>query len=788
MKKGFSAPEVFALLALIAMSAGWATRMGTLPGQGRPVLGPLVEGMVWASFYAGLGLAYCAAGLSKRESARRVLRIIALCLLLALLSTHLCNFLSGTLLTPWMWGKLFYLKRLLPPLFVAFWCAALLPRETRALVRAARASPTIAPLPHLAVLLASAAILVSCADLAFEWTEGSAAESALKVQLITTEAWAGNVLILFSAYALVFAFTSRVLAALLLVSPFYAALGLATLVKIRYMHSAVQPLDLVRIGELLPLLRSFFGTGVLAGTAGALGLWIGALVAARELEPCPMSVVRRRVTGLLSLAVLLGVPGAYFVEPAPWLWRDSANSRPPAKVLLLVLVRAVVGRDRDREFRETAREAGFLRSFISELPAAFVSTPADYSSAAVARIVSKYCRPGIGIEPFAQPTAGARPGRVNLILYLVESFMDPEDLGLHYTSDPIPNVRTLRKTHIGGYGIVPEEFGGSPSTEFEALTGMTTSFLPEGSVAYRLYLKHPIPSLPSTLRRLGYATTAVRADPRYFYNHETAYRLLGFDKVVYLDESPGIDRGPRGSWPSDEAVVEAVIQAAQEAQPFFVLAFASSTHSPYNHGPYRDSDLDVLDAPTRDAAGEVKEYINALRVADHAIGTLVEYFRRQPDSTIIAVLGDHLPPLSDTPLRTFFLRLSAMSNPDGAWMRRRVPLLIWANFDLPREEKELSTNALPSYLLEKISMPPTGFLAVSGAVRRRVSIVRSYAKTADGTIWNRDSLPVDERNLVEDYRLLQYDLLLGKRYSLRDSVPNARPCGGAMQSQQASSP
>jgi phosphoglycerol transferase MdoB-like AlkP superfamily enzyme len=400
----------------------------------------------------------------------------------------------------------------------------------------------------------------------------------------------------------------------------------------------------------------------------------------------------------------------------------------------------------------------------------------------VAEILSRFCRPGLDSGRGVRHAEEARTGGVNLILYLVESLMDPADLGFHFTSEPIPNLRALRKTHIGGYAVVPEEFGGSPSTEFETLTGMSTAFLPEGSVAYRLYLKHPIPSLPRTLGELGYATTVVRADPKYFYNHEAAFRLLGFDKVAWLHESPAVEHDPRTEWPSDEAIVQAIIQAAEEAHPFFVLAFASSTHSPYNHGTYRDSDLDVRDAPTREAADKVKEYINAVRVADHAIGTLVEYARRRPDSTIIAVLGDHLPPLPNDPLRSFLLRSSAMSKPEAAWLRRRVPLLVWANFDFPREEKELGTHALPSYLLQKMNLPRTGFLAASEEVGRRLSIVRGYAKAGDGTIWSWDSLPVTERNLLADYRLLQYDLLLGKRYALRDSISEAGSCSRVLRS------
>jgi phosphoglycerol transferase MdoB-like AlkP superfamily enzyme len=764
-----SAPEALLLLACIAMSAVWATRSGTLAGEGFPVLGAAIQGILWACLYAGLGLAYCAVARKQRDSARSVWRKLGLCLPLALISTHISKLLLAPLLVPAMWADFFYLRRFLAPAFIGLWCTVLMPRETRALYRAAKTNPTITPLPELTVLLASAVVLVSCADLAFQWRWVTAVEDGLRVDIIRTNAWATNVLILFSAYALVFAVTSRVATGLLVVSPLYATLGLATLAKIKYMHSAVQPFDLIRVPEFLPLFRSFFGTGGLVATVSALGIWIGALVAVRRIEPCRMSAVRCWSIGLLSIAVLLAVPVIFPV----------ANSLPSANVLLrpfgvpnALLLRFGAP---DSQHQEKARRNGFLLSFLSQVPAAFVSTPPNYSPAAVASTLSKYWRPDI-IGP-----EGSRGGRVNLIVYLVESFMDPDGLGLHYTSDPIPNFRALHKTHISGHGIVPERFGGSANTEFEVLTGMTMSFLPEGSLPYRQYLRHPIPSLPRALSSLGYATIAIQADPKYYFDRERVYDLLGFDKVVWLnaDEVPDVERAARGRWTSDMAIVEAVIQASQGARPFFAFAFPSSTHSPYNVGTYRESDLDVLDLPSSDKVGEVKEYINALRVADRAIGTLIQYFRGQPDPTIIAIFGDHLPPLSEHALQTFSRNLSGMSKAEQARMTHRVPLLVWANFDLPREEKELSINALPSYLLEKMQIPPPGFLVVTDAVRLKVPVLASYVQGADGNMWDRDSLPGEERAVVEDYRLLQYDLLLGKQYSLRDSVSGWKPSNGA---------
>jgi phosphoglycerol transferase MdoB-like AlkP superfamily enzyme len=412
--------------------------------------------------------------------------------------------------------------------------------------------------------------------------------------------------------------------------------------------------------------------------------------------------------------------------------------------------------------REKSRLNGLLLTFFSELPAARISIPPNYSAAAVARSLSKYS--------VAQPqTIGpdSREG-VNLIVYLVESLMDPDDLGLHFSSDPVPNLRAVREAGGPKSGIVPHEFGGSANTEFEALTGMAMSLLPVGSVPFKQYLWRPIPSLPATLRESGYATIAIQADPQYFYNRERAYHLLGFEKVLWLHEAPAVEWDARGKGRvSDAAVVKAVIEVSRQRHPFFAFAFPSATHSPYNFGTYKSSGLDVVGGSGSQAAAEVKEYVNALRVADQAIGTLIKYFRGRPEPTIIVILGDHLPPLSSSALQSFSTRLDRLPPGDQALMTRRVPLTVWANFDLPRGSVEMSVNALPAYLLEKLKVTPPAFLALTQRVHYRIPVLADYCRDADGRVWRLDSLPADERAMVEAHRLLQYDLLFGKQYSLR---------------------
>jgi hypothetical protein len=97
---------------------------------------------------------------------------------------------------------------------------------------------------------------------------------------------------------------------------------------------------------------------------------------------------------------------------------------------------------------------------------------------------------------------------------------------------------------------------------------------------------------------------------------------------------------------------------------------------------------------------------------------------------------------------------------------RRVPLLVWSNFDLPRDEGEWSTNALPAYLLEKMGIAPTELFAVNAHTRRRLPVLGRYCRGAEGKAWRLEDLPADAQGVVEAYRLLQYDLLFGKQYSL----------------------
>ena len=79
---------------------------------------------------------------------------------------------------------------------------------------------------------------------------------------------------------------------LAIIGPAWLGFTAATLAKLTYLQSAIQPLDVLRVPELLPLLPGMFGTGLLV----ALVFAAPPLVRARHYPA--MALMRSRVAPL----------------------------------------------------------------------------------------------------------------------------------------------------------------------------------------------------------------------------------------------------------------------------------------------------------------------------------------------------------------------------------------------------------------------------------------------------------------------------------------------------------
>ena len=703
--------ELAALLLDLCAGAICGTAAGPLPGTGLierfPIAGSVLVAAAWLAGFAVL--AFCYRGAVAAERLTNVYRRLALVLLATAAASVAATFHEQ--------------------LVAAGALLLLLGPETRSLWRAAVARRAGAAAAGAAITLVCAAFAVGAVDLLLH-VDGNWEQ---KYQL-GLGAFAVNVGLLGAVYTVLLAFTARLGAALLIGTTLYAALGLASLGKIAYMHAALHPLDLLYLAELVPQVGSTFGAaGIGALLAFAALLALGVAASFRRRAPAPRASWRAAALVLAAVPLLVPSFGQTF-EPVR---RVFAAAQIELKGWDSVL---------------SVRQNGVLLELLSYLPDLHVEEPAEYSAQAVSAAIGRY--------DWHDPEPRER--QATLIVYMIESLVDPRALGLPLSADPIPTIRSLAATHSSGQAIVPGRFGESASSEFELLTGMSTTFLPPRSVAFKQYVKRPLPSLPCLLKKRGYRTIAVQADPIEFYNRPEVYERLCFDRTRWLYEDPAAPRAPHGKAPADDAVVDAVIEEAAAA-PAFVFAFPSSTHHPYNSDVFDAAELDVLDPPAGPAARELKHYLNAVSLADAAVGKLVAHFAHADQDVVIAVLGDHLPPLSADALDAFYEDV-----PDVGFARllkeHSVPLVIWSNFEKEREDLRISLNFLGTYLLKTAGVKTEGFLRVVDQLDGRLSLVSRQVIGAHGRLWTPEATPAPYRRLIDDYRLLQHDVLFGRSY------------------------
>ncbi|HKU13354.1 MAG TPA: LTA synthase family protein [Steroidobacteraceae bacterium] len=143
-------------------------------------------------------------------------------------------------------------------------------------------------------------------------------------------------------------------------------------------------------------------------------------------------------------------------------------------------------------------------------------------------------------------------------------------------------------------------------------------------------------TLAAVLERAGYHNEFVYGGESHFDSMRGFFLGNGFHSVVDRDDFAA----PRfvGSWgASDEDLFDKAherIQALHEAErPFFVLAFTSSNHTPFE---FPDGRIALYEQPKQTVH-------NAIKYADHALGGFLQLARgsRYWQDTLVMIVADH---------------------------------------------------------------------------------------------------------------------------------------------------
>ncbi len=408
------------------------------------------------------------------------------------------------------------------------------------------------------------------------------------------------------------------------------------------------------------------------------------------------------------------------------------------------------------------RNNGLFLSFLINIRYLNIEKPAGYTAQAAEDAARPY------MDSSSAPAAYTE--HPNIIVVMNEALSDLRILGNYETNVPVtPFMDQLSENTQKGWYYSSVKGGNTANTEFEFLTGSSFYWLPVGSVAYQQYIRKPLPSLADQLSDIGYTSIAIHPYYASGWNRDKVYDLFGFDEKYFLDsfDDPEYIR----SYVSDRATFEKIIERYEAKEAGERLFFFDVTMQ--NHGSYTKSfenftpDVEIINGKgTYLAAAE--RYLSLCKISDEAFEDLVSYFEGQPEPTVIIMFGDHQP--ADYAVSA--VNQTDTSTLEGAQQQYKVPYVLWANYDIPEKEDDVtSANYLALRVLEAAGIKKTAYQSFLTELEKSVPVITSNMTIDEkGVFHPRNDASMDQ--LLKPYSILQYNDLVDDDHRIETFFEN----------------
>ena len=378
-------------------------------------------------------------------------------------------------------------------------------------------------------------------------------------------------------------------------------------------------------------------------------------------------------------------------------------------------------------------EYGFVYCFSCSIFDRGVDKPQDYSEERIDEILADLNE--------AIPTAVTK--KPNVIFLQLESFIDVSRLAdITFVDasgnavDPTPFFTSLKASYGSGLLRVPTIGAGTANTEFEMITGMSHHDFGTGEYPYKSFLKkRSCESLPFLLREYGYTSHAIHNHTGTFYERNVAYASLGFDSFIPLEYMSDVEYNSLG-WAKDGVLTAQIMNALQSTESSDLVL----TISVQGHGKYKKEESPlytaVSDSVEQSVLDALTYYVGQIAEMDIFIRELTEALAAYGEDTVLVMYGDHLPSLG---LTATDFSLGDMYQTD---------YVIWTNYDVEYEDRDLASYQLASYALLGAEM------SVGNVFRLHQSMLVEGISDYDDAL-----------------RLLEYDMLDGEGYAYDRRFP-----------------
>ena len=415
-----------------------------------------------------------------------------------------------------------------------------------------------------------------------------------------------------------------------------------------------------------------------------------------------------------------------------------------------------------RSYQQYGSIACFARGIKLSVP----EKPNGYSLKKVEEITSKY----------TSDTVDPNKKRPNVIVVINEAFSDPQVLGdIETNEDYMPFIHDLMKNGncVSGTTYASIVGGQTANTEYEFLTGNSMAFLPKGTVAFQLYLRHAMPSLVTELKSEGYTgNSATHLQKARNYNRDKAYPLLGFDKFYdYTNMIVPFVKMRNNA--TDQCTYDNITHDYEQQRkltdaPYFGYTMTIQNHSSYDV-PFDNFDDKRIVVENADAP-DLGYYLSLIKYSDEMFENLINYYKNTNEPTVILLTGDHQPRIHDESMDSITNGEWRNWNDEEMMRRYEVPFLIWANYDIDKKIVEkTSMNYLQTILMETIDGDLTGFQKFQQDIQKEIPVLTSNGYWgADGKFYSVDDKNSPYYDLIQEYAMLQYNDMMDYKNRVED--------------------
>lgn len=434
-----------------------------------------------------------------------------------------------------------------------------------------------------------------------------------------------------------------------------------------------------------------------------------------------------------------------------------------------------------------AQRNGPLVAFTRQLNPKIMDKPSNYSEETMKKVAARYQKEAETIN--ASRTNNLTDSTV--VYVLSESFSDPSRVpGLKTNKDSMPNIRKIKAGTTSGLMLSSGYGGGTANLEYMGLSGLSMANF-ESSLSSPYQQLVPSQHWTPTINQLwGVPVNSLGYHPyeSSMYSRATNYKKFGFshfytltgpDVIKYQDK---IDESP---YVSDKSSYDSALEGIKSGKTNkFIQIITMQNHMPY-HEWYENNDY-TAESTTGTPLGDdeqqsIETYQKGVEITDQATQEFLNELDALDKPVTVVFYGDHLPGIYS----------SASEDDNNSLALHLTDYFIWSNKASSSQGNKASDAAYssPNFFVaqaaDHMNAKVSPYLAFLTEVHSKIAAMeppvvnkiqgwdripegQNTYLDQNGNPMSTDDFDKETKQLLADYKLIQYDITAGKNY-LKDT-------------------